>query len=105
MSTTITREISLPAEPKRKMRAHAAANGSNLGADVAAMVGAYADGRYGADTPGIDVTTVEDPGPQNTGRVKFKIDDDVWRRAAVRAAEEDTSIASVLRRASVALTA
>lgn len=103
MTDLTTKEISLPADPKRKMRVYAAASGTTLGNLVASMVEMYATGGYGPDTPGIDITTIEDPGPQNTGRVKFKIDPDVWRAAAVRAAKEDTSISSVLRRASIAL--
>lgn len=104
MTNLTTKEISLPAEAKKKMRVHAASAGSTLGADVAELVAAYADGKYADDTPGIKIIDVVDPGPQDTGRVKFKVDPDVWRRAVVRAAEEDTSIASVLRRASIALT-
>lgn len=100
----VTKEISLPAEPKRKMRAHAAAAGSSLAADVAAIVTRYADRGYQGADGEINIANVDDPGPQlSDGRVKFSIPESVWEQARIRTIMDETTIASVLRRAAIAL--
>lgn len=102
--TLLVREVALPAEPKRKMRAAAAAAKSTLGADVAAIIAEYADHGYQGKDGGITLANVPDPGPQSTdGRVKFSIAESVWEAARVRTIMDETTISSVIRRAAIAL--
>jgi hypothetical protein len=103
---TLTREVAIPAQPKRKLRAQVTAERSTLSAAIAQIVADYAAGDYDGNEGRINIATVTDPGFSDTdGRVKFQIPESVWEQAKVRAVLDETSIVSVVRRAVVALTA
>ncbi|MET0725763.1 MAG: hypothetical protein ABWY36_05380 [Leifsonia sp.] len=101
--TTLKRDVKIPLSVKPRMRAAAAASKSTLGNDVAAIVTDYAEGRY-TDGTGIHIDDVADPGLQDTDvKVTMNIAESTWEAARTRAILDNTTLASVVRRATLAL--
>jgi hypothetical protein len=102
----LTRELSLPATVNFRMRQHALASGSSLGADLARIVEAYADGRFDGAEGRINLATAVDPGAQPTDkRTKFVISEAVWEQARIRSIQDETSVQAAIRTAATALNA
>lgn len=103
--TTLTRDLVIPAQAKNKMKAHAIATGSTLGADLADIVKTYAEGGY-TDGPGVHLDDLPDPGlSKGDAKVRMQIEESVWQQARTRTVLDGTNLATVIRRLAVGLTA
>jgi hypothetical protein len=104
MTDTVSRELFIPAATAKKLRANAAGNGSSLSADLSKLVERYADGGLQGQGGEIDIVNVADPGKSKSDRkVRVTVLESVWEQARVRAIMDETSIASAMRRATLAL--
>ena len=104
MTDTIRRELFVPAEAAKKLRANAAASGSTLSDDLGKLIERYADGGLQGAGGEIDIVNVADPGKSKSDKkVRINVPESIWEQARVRAIMDETTIASVVRRATLAL--
>lgn len=103
--TTISRELGVPRSAKTKLRAMAAADKVTLGAKLADLVTSYAETGLTSAEALVDITDVEDPGFRDDDvRARLDIEESVWEQARVRTIMDETTLSSVIRRATIAYT-